>query len=169
MKKYGLVLAMFLPLTMYGQAFLEISGKVSELGTQEPLEGCHVYINESFGTLSDEEGYFTLRVPSPLANQLLRVRYMGFKEFSTPIYDMDQGFLEVTLKEDAIILNEIVVYADPWDEFREAVQKLSEVYPDKEKLLRDILNELQKIDPGFTGSTKMMGTVPGFGETSWNY
>jgi len=172
MKKYGLVLAMFLPLTMYSQAFLEISGRVKVHETQEPLEGCHVYINESFGTISDEEGYFKLMVPSPLVNEILRVRYMGFTEFRIPIYDLDQGFLDIALKEDAIKLEPVVVYADPWDpwdEFREAVQKLSEVYPDKEELLREIMNELQKMHPGLTGSTKMMGAIPGFDGISENY
>lgn len=149
------MLAMFFPLSIYAQAFLEISGKVNAQGTQEPLDGCHVYIHEDFGTITDEEGNFQIKIPYALANDQLRVTYMGYKEFVTSVYDLDGGFLEVNLEEDAIMLESVVVVADPWMSFRESVERLTGVYSDKHELYAEILVELGKIDPQFEKSIQI--------------
>ena len=146
MKKIFLVLAMFFSLTISAQDFLEVSGKVNVQGTQEPLAGCHVFIHENLGTVTDQNGNFTFKIPAALANDQLHVSYVGFKDFASPIADISENFLQVNMEFDAILLEELVVIADPWDDFRESIESLTGIYSDKKELYAAILAELHKID-----------------------
>ncbi len=149
------MLAMFFTLSISAQEFLEVSGKVNALETQEPLEGCHVYIHENLGTITDDKGYFKFKVPSALVNDKLHVSYLGFKDFITAVSDIDVSFLEIKLEEDVIMLDEVIVYADPWDDFRESIETLTGIYSDKRELYIAILAELDKIDPQITKVKKI--------------
>lgn len=141
------MLAMFFTLSISAQDFLEVSGKVNAQGTLEPLAGCHVYIHENLGTVTDENGNFTFNIPAAHANDQLHISYVGFKDFASPIADLRNNFLQVNMEFDAIMLEEVVVIANPWDDFRESVVSLSDLYSDKHELYRAILLELEKIDP----------------------
>ena len=143
-----LTLLIALPLMAIAQevAYVEVSGKVMDTEYQQPLEGCHIYINDHYGTVSDEKGLFTLAVPVSQLNRDLQVSYMGYETASKPVSEMVNRPYEFDMMPSAIVLDEVVVIADPWKNFRDIVSYLSTIYPDKEELMAAILNELDRIE-----------------------
>lgn len=82
-----------------------VTGMVTD-SNGAPLPGCNVMVkNTSNGTQTDFDGYFTL----PIAQgQDLIFSYIGYSNIELPIYS---SVMNVSLKEDAQALDEIVVTA----------------------------------------------------------
>ena len=86
---------------------MEISGKILDEKTQEPVIGATVSIVSSKGgTISDIDGNFSLRVRSlPVT---VSVDYLGYRRQEIDIYESTEPLI-VQLAESANLLNEIVV------------------------------------------------------------
>ncbi|HOY13281.1 MAG TPA: mucoidy inhibitor MuiA family protein [Saprospiraceae bacterium] len=81
-----------------------IKGKVYDQNN-EPLIGANiVVINSSIGTVSDVDGNFELMLPASASD--LEISYLGF---TTAKVNVDKSFLNIFLKEDGEILDEVVV------------------------------------------------------------
>ncbi|MEZ4911430.1 MAG: carboxypeptidase-like regulatory domain-containing protein, partial [Saprospiraceae bacterium] len=78
---------------------IRISGKITEQLTGESIEGALVYDNDrQKSVVSNEEGYFTLEVPR--GSVLLRVKYIGYKEWTSTVHVSSQIFLNPKLEVD---------------------------------------------------------------------
>lgn len=83
-----------------------VSGQVKDAGGQ-PLPGVSVSLKgTSTGTVTDAEGRFTLNT-SNVAEPILVFSFIGFETQEIPAGN--QGFIEVSLQEDAQALDEVVV------------------------------------------------------------
>ncbi|MBK8389480.1 MAG: mucoidy inhibitor MuiA family protein [Saprospiraceae bacterium] len=81
-----------------------IKGKVYDQNN-EPLIGANIIvINSSIGTISDVDGNFELMLPASASD--LEISYIGY---TTAKVNVDKSFLNIFLKEDGEILEEIVV------------------------------------------------------------
>jgi len=81
-----------------------IKGKVYDQNN-EPLIGANIIvINSSIGTISDVDGNFELMLPASASD--IEISYLGF---TTAQVNVDKSFLNIFLKEDGEILEEIVV------------------------------------------------------------
>jgi hypothetical protein len=98
----------FLSLFVFCSAYAQqktISGVVTEASNGEPVIGASVAIkNTSVGTATDLDGKFSLTVPAN--GTTLVVSYVGFLPQELPI---DKTHFEITLKESATDLDELVV------------------------------------------------------------
>lgn len=93
-----------LPLSAFGQNQRTVSGTVID-ETGEALIGATVKVlGTSLGTTTDIEGHYTLLVPQT-AKQI-SFSYVGYKEV---IVNINSKVINVTLKSDSELLNEVVV------------------------------------------------------------
>ena len=147
MKKVIFNLLIFLPVSMFAQGNFEISGKVMDIITNQPLFECHVYLNDNYGVLTDEDGVFKLEVPAGSEKGKLHISYVGYETYTTPINETNEDFLVIGLIEEILMLEEVVVYANPWNQFKEIVIDLSSNYETKDEFYADLFRELKEINP----------------------
>lgn len=88
-----------------------VTGHVTDATTGRPLVGAEVFVpvasgaaKPTYGTVTDAQGNFTLRVPASATR--LSVRLIGYKAQELPI---SGGRLEVALATDVLNLDEVVV------------------------------------------------------------
>lgn len=127
-------------------ACVEVTGRVVDSEFQQPLEGSHVFIDEQFGTVSDTDGMFSLSVPVSFYGDNLYFSYMGYETASIPVNELNGKTNEIRMVPTIIPLDEVVIVADPWKNFRDIVTDLSKIYPDKDELIAAVLRELENMD-----------------------
>ncbi|QXD15064.1 TonB-dependent receptor [Rhodocaloribacter litoris] len=85
----------------------ELRGRVLDQQTGEPLAGVNVTVaGTTTGTTTDLEGRFLLPLPTPDA--VLQLSYVGYVRKTVRIDDAN-GFLNILLEPDNILLNEVQV------------------------------------------------------------
>ncbi|MBK8721270.1 MAG: carboxypeptidase-like regulatory domain-containing protein [Saprospiraceae bacterium] len=142
MKRFSLLLTMFLLSITFMMAQKNISGKiVDEKGS--PVIGANILIKgTSTGTISDFDGNYTINAPAGAA---LVVSYTGYS--SKEVIVGNSNLLNVTLAEDAALLNEVVVTAFGISRAQKALGYSTEKV-DASKLQQksepDVLRALQK-------------------------
>ncbi len=101
-----LVVLLAIPSWVSAQATRTVTGHVTAEGAGQPPAGVQVQAKgTNLGTLTDQQGNFTLTVPSTTTTLILT--YIGYKTQEVPIQD----HVEVTLQEEAIGLQGLVVTA----------------------------------------------------------
>lgn len=81
-------------------------GFIREANYLNPLIGATVLVKgTTIGAITNEEGYFEFEGPSN--RQLLIVNYTGYQ--SQTISIVDGGFVEINLKEEVLMLDEVVI------------------------------------------------------------
>ena len=99
-----LYLCMLMPLTLLAQEMLKVKGTVTD-ASGEPLIGVNVRTSSSrAGAVTDMDGNYTIEV-SPKAT--LVFSYVGFESLTEAVKGRKN--INVTMKEDAGVLNEVVV------------------------------------------------------------
>jgi len=146
MKKVIFNLLILLPVSIFANGNSEISGKVMDMMTNQPLFECHVYLNDNYGVLTDEDGFFKLEVPADSENEKLHISFVGYKTYAIPMKEINEDFLKVGLIEEIVILEEVVVYSNPWNPFREIIKDISSNYETKEEFYADLIKELKEIE-----------------------
>jgi len=126
MKKLSLIALLFVPSVIFSQSKLVVSGKVKDGETNQNLTDSHIYINEHLGTVSDANGDFSLQIPDEFKNETLHVSFMGFETYEIPVKDI-KGDLVVKLQPGVMMLNNVVVTADPWVDLRYSSRNLCSV------------------------------------------
>ena len=146
MKKVIFNLLIFAPVSMFAQGNFEISGKVIDIMTNQPLFESHVYLNDNYGVLTDDNGLFKLEVPAGSENEKLHISYVGYETYAIPMKDINEDFLKVGLIEEIVMLEEVVVYSNPWNQFKEIVKDISSNYETKEEFYADLFKELKEVE-----------------------
>ena len=106
--KWVLVLLAFvaLPAFLGAQVSRPVTGHVITSETMQPLAGVQVVVKgTNIGTLTDDQGNFSLQVPVDATT--LVFTYLGYEAVEAPI----QARMDVTLRQQAIGLEGIVVTA----------------------------------------------------------
>ncbi|MCH8305969.1 MAG: carboxypeptidase-like regulatory domain-containing protein, partial [Candidatus Marinimicrobia bacterium] len=80
LKTLSTVIMLFaFPLVSNGQSFIDVTGKVVNSNTGEPLQGANILIEKtSFGGASDKNGLFSIR-NLPLGNYTISVSVIGYE------------------------------------------------------------------------------------------
>lgn len=102
---FGLIVSLFLiPVSAYAQTQRTVTGTVID-DTKEPLIGATVkVVGTSIGVTTDFDGHYVLKVPTT-AKQLV-FSYVGYDNL---VVDITSNVIDVTLKPNSEILNEVVV------------------------------------------------------------
>jgi hypothetical protein len=83
----------------------QISGTVVDVASEEPLAGVSVVVKGTTnGTITGMDGEFTINVP---ASAILEISYIGYVKQEVSVGNQSQ--FRITLKEDATLIDEVVV------------------------------------------------------------
>ncbi|MBO0322429.1 TonB-dependent receptor [Muricauda sp. CAU 1633] len=126
--------ALIFPFALLAQTTsVNVSGIIKDKGTGENLPYVNVVLKKSddltfvLGTISDEDGFFTLSDTQP-GDYVLEVTYLGYQKYNTPLFvGSNSAFLDLGtlfLEENVQQLNEVVVTTKQ-DEITGALDKKS--------------------------------------------
>ncbi|MDG5800262.1 TonB-dependent receptor [Marinilabiliaceae bacterium ANBcel2] len=139
-----------------------VSGTVMEFGTQEPLPGVTITIEEtSQGTVTDMDGNFEISLPSD--NEILRFTYIGFQ---TKYIEVEDGeFYTIYLEPDDITLDDVIVVGYGTQRRENLTGAVSTVNVERDletRPITDVAKGLQGLAPGLTitSNTGDLGETP---------
>ncbi len=110
------------------RAFLR--GRVLDKRTGKPLPYATIALLEtSLGSITNQEGEFSFKIPVNLSDPMLVISYMGYRKRVLPVnYPLENG-LEVRLEKETIPLQEVIIrFADPVKLLNEAIRRIPENY-----------------------------------------
>ena len=127
---------------------ISISGKIIDTNTKKPISYANVSIERTgFGTVSNYDGAFTLKLPGCFKNKKLTVSYMGYNTYKIPVANISNNLI-IRLKKTNILLNEITVFPDSTllDLLRKAYNSINKNYSQKPTLYEGFYRETLKTD-----------------------
>jgi hypothetical protein len=112
-----------------GQETISVSGQVVDAATSKPLPFAQVSLSSVvLGTVTNEEGRFSLNVPSMFRNDTVQVSYLGYDRFRMTVSQMPDAGL-IRLKPLAVQLHEVEIASlTPQEVLRRVMAHLSENY-----------------------------------------
>jgi len=142
-------------LATYGLTYaqqLNISGKVVDQETKEPLPFASVYIAaRGIGVVSNEQGEFDFHLSADLRNDILRVSMIGYRTYEVPVWDLlnNSATSTVTIELEAVsvLLKEVVVKdtLKPGDILKLALKKIDQNYPMQPFMLHGFYRDIKKL------------------------
>jgi hypothetical protein len=85
-----------------------IKGTVTSAIGGSVVVGAEIQVsNTKYGTISDDEGHFTIELPTGILN--LKVNGIGFEEIIITVKLLSDGNLDIQLPEKSININEVVI------------------------------------------------------------
>ena len=141
------ILISFLSLVSYAQT--EITGKVADFMTFEPIESASVYIDKTtVGTITNVDGKFSLRVPQGNLSDTLIISSIGFKSYKMAIEEFENGS-DIYLEEDVAPLDEVVLVVDSRpktanDVMIRAIERLPDNLPEEPFLQKGFLRHKER-------------------------
>jgi hypothetical protein len=155
------------------QAQTELTGKVVDFATFQPIDNASIYIeNSTIGTVSNTDGRFLLTVPEEHRSDTLVISSIGYKSFKTAFSDFESG-TDIFLEEDIAALDEVLLIAETRpktgnDIMLRAIEELLENMPSQPFLQRAFLRHKERNKKEFKWLIESALTVydPGFDTTA---
>lgn len=110
-----------------------LKGRVLGGDTNSPLVNASVSVRQTnVSSVTNQDGYFSIRVPTNTRNSQLLIRHLGYENRNIPIITLlNAPNNHITLKPSPIELNEVVIISGDGKELiREALQRIPRNYPD---------------------------------------
>lgn len=140
----------------------QIGGQIIDKKDGTPIPGAIVTLTKenTKGAIaycrSDDEGHFSIKV-EPREGLTLRVSMLGYSTDSTKVVSQ-KNYYVIKIAEEATVLNEVVVTAEPiraqGDTVTYLVSNFSEI---QDKSLADVLKKMPGIEVGDRGQIKYQG------------
>lgn len=107
-----------------------LKGRIMDGRTGDPLDYASVALfGTSLGTVSNLDGGFSFKIPGEMADPLLVVSYMGYKNRYIAVDYPLEGEIEILLEKETIPLQEVIIrFTDPAQLLNEARQKIPSNY-----------------------------------------
>lgn len=136
MKRIGFLILLFIllefPVNMVMGQIVEITGKVKNIKNKKPLGNAEISIpGSNIGTVTNSDGYFSLKFPKEIISQVLKVDLIGYEGVKLPIPQdtLHQKDLTIFLIPSGKVLDEVMVYGgDPKDIVAKALKKIPDNY-----------------------------------------
>jgi hypothetical protein len=131
---------------------IKISGRIVEKDGKTPLEYAAVAVEgEYIGSMSNNDGYFDLKIPYGMRNKNLIFSSLGYKQKIVPIPQAESNPV-VTLLSETIRLREIQVKpTDPLAILQQFRDKAEENYTDEPQLMVAFYRETARQDEEYVG------------------
>lgn len=127
----------------------QLTGKVTDFMTYQPIENASVYIeNTTVGTITNKDGKFSLRVPEQHQSGTLVISSIGYSSFKMLVSEFQEGE-DVFLEEEIASLDEVVVEAETRpktgnDVVIRAIERLPKTMPDTSYLQKGFLRHRER-------------------------
>lgn len=157
------LIVLLLPLTVFAQESVIISGRVTAKVSGESLSGVVVSIRQAGTTKTtkfcrtSEDGYYKLQFTAMPENSVIHFSMMGFAVVDVPIV-VNQYQYNVKLEERETILKEVVIKAPNIRQRGDTVMfNVSSFSSVSDKSLADVLKKMPGIDVSENGEIKYNG------------
>lgn len=135
MKSFLTLFAFICALTCYAQNTTVVSGQVFYEEDKEPVPFAYVKLKGiAFGTVTDYDGTFKLKVPERYQNEILEFSYLGYKTYEFAIANYSEP-LKIYLESQPTELYTVVVTAkresNPKAILRKALNQVPELFVDE--------------------------------------
>jgi hypothetical protein len=123
-----------------------LKGRVIDKRTGKPLSYATIGLLEtSLGSISNEQGEFSFKLPLDLPDPMLVISYMGYKSQVFPVHYPIEEELEIQLEKELIPLQEVIIrYSDPAKLLHEAIKKIPVNYLDHHSTMMAFYRESVK-------------------------
>lgn len=109
-----------------------VSGLVLDSRTDKPLGFATIGLyGSSLGSITNQSGNFSFKIPTDLANPMLVISYMGYKQRFVPVtYPMPEEIV-IKLERETIPLQEVIIrFTEPELLLKESLKRIPENYLD---------------------------------------
>jgi hypothetical protein len=115
---------------LFKKKLLEVNGVIKDLKSDKPLPYATISVLDTyFGTISNEDGCFLLRIPDTLQQTILVSSYIGYNNQYTPISLKSDDPVEITMNKNMISLQEVIIrYQDPIGLLTESLKRINSNY-----------------------------------------
>lgn len=151
MKTLLFLLCISITIRGYAQdTFISIKGKILDKESKESIPYASVYIKgRSIGTTTNMDGSFLFHISSSFVNDTLVVSVIGFEQFRSVVSRMTETENVIALKNNAMLLKEVVVNAakkelTAKDIVKKAVDEIPSNYPMKPFIIEGFFRDLQR-------------------------
>jgi hypothetical protein len=140
---------------------LTISGRIIDKDTRNPLPYANLSIlGKSIGTITNEEGYFSFKVPISFKNENLVCTYIGYKNAEIPLLDLTLKNNIVYMQPDFLAIQEVIIRSsNPEDLLREAMKKAKDNYYTQPYLMTTFYREFVKKNDNYTSVSEAVLSV----------
>ena len=136
-----------LPAMIYYQKTVEIRGVVIDAESRLPMKDSHVYVSgTNVGVVTNENGEFLLNIPLQYMDNELIVSYVGYSKFEKKLVHIRPPEIQVIMKPDIIVLDEVIVTPQGYMLVEDAISKVSNAYQNSEEMMEDFYLALIKRD-----------------------
>ena len=120
----------FIPDVNETEELISISGKITDKKTKKALPFVSVGIlNSTTGTVSNENGVYSLKIDKSYKDSTLFVAHIGYKTHLTPVSETKESNYDISLLEDFISIQEVIIRTnDPVDILKAALKKKQDNY-----------------------------------------
>ncbi len=113
--------------------FVEINGIITDAKNRKTLPYATVGILDSnYGTISNQNGAFVLRLPDSLKNPIMVISFIGYRNHYQPISIDSEEPVFVKMTKNLISLQEVIIrYQDPVSLLKESIKRIDDNYMDQ--------------------------------------
>jgi len=125
-----------------------LRGHVVDRRSGKPLSYTTIALLEtSLGSITNQEGEFSFKIPLDLPDPMLVISYMGYKSQVIPVIYPIEEELEIQLEKELIPLQEVIIrYTDPAKLLQEAIKRIPQNYLDEHSTMTAFYRESVKRD-----------------------
>ena len=145
MKNLVLIVCSFIFFNLFAEESVVISGIIKNSKNKKAIENVSVSVpGSNIASVTNSDGYFSLKIPSRYINNGLKVDQIGFRSL---FIEKDNLIgvnlpLKIFLTPVSKILNEIVVLGgDPFEIVKAAINKIPDNYADTENIFNAFYRE----------------------------
>ncbi|OFX26303.1 MAG: hypothetical protein A2041_03265 [Bacteroidetes bacterium GWA2_31_9b] len=112
------------------QSTIHVHGKIIDKESYEPLPFANISLfGKSIGTISNEQGEFSLKIPINLIDENIVFAYIGYKNSLFPLKDLDLSNNIIYLEKASIPIKEVIIRSnDPEILIKGAMERVEENY-----------------------------------------
>ncbi|MCF8346994.1 MAG: carboxypeptidase-like regulatory domain-containing protein [Bacteroidales bacterium] len=109
-------------------SMLTVHGNITDQLTGRPLAYATLSVFDTYlGTISNEEGRFTLQIPDTLAQPVIVSSFIGYRNQYTPVSIRSEKQLKIRMDKNLISLQEVIIrYHDPVSLLSATIEKINE-------------------------------------------
>ncbi len=140
---------------------IELKGRILDIHNRKPIPFVNVWIlSKGTGTVTNLEGYFSLKINSLYLNDTIGISCMGYKRILLPVTDFIAESKDIFLAADLIPIQEVIIrQTNPVSLLHSAIQNIPKNYPDKPAVLTSFYREIiRKNDNIMTVSEAILQT-----------
>ncbi|MGE0090071.1 MAG: carboxypeptidase-like regulatory domain-containing protein [Bacteroidales bacterium] len=145
----------------FTEPILSISGRIIDKDTRNPLPFANLSIlGKSIGTITNEEGYFSFKIPLSFKNENLVCTYIGYKNAEIPLLDLTLQNNIVYMQQDFLSIQEVIIRSsNPEDLLRAAMNKTKDNYYTEPYLMTTFYREFVKKNDNYTSISEAVLSV----------